>query len=82
MHGNDVNWEYHPRTDDFSQEFAELDDALRYANGEDDSYFAQSTVPAKRSYWPWERPAESYVIIERGPRRTSKGEPGSKMRRR
>jgi hypothetical protein len=80
VHGNDVNWEYHPRTDDFSQEFAELDDALRYANGEYDSYFAERTVPARRSYWPRERPAESYVIIELGPRRTSKGEPGSKMR--
>jgi hypothetical protein len=56
VHGNDVNWEYYPRTDDFSQEFADLDDALRYANGEDDSYFAESTLPARRSYWPWERP--------------------------
>ena len=25
-----VNWEYYPRTDDFSREFADLDDALRY----------------------------------------------------
>ena len=48
VHGNDVNWEYFPRTDDFSQEFADLEDALPYANGEDDSYFAQTTVPAKR----------------------------------
>ena len=62
VHGNDVNWEYFPRTDDFSQEFADLEDALRYANGEDDSYFAQSTVPAKRSYWPGERPPESHMI--------------------
>ena len=38
------------------REFANLDDALRYANGEDDSYFAESTLPARRSYWPWERP--------------------------
>ena len=29
VHGNDVNWEYFPRTDDFSQEFTDLDDALR-----------------------------------------------------
>jgi hypothetical protein len=57
VHGNDVNWEYFPGIDDFSQEFAGLDDALRYANGEDDSYFAESTVPAKWSYWPWERPS-------------------------
>jgi hypothetical protein len=47
-----VNWEFLPRPDDFSQEFADLDDALRYANGEDDSYFAESTVPAQRSLWP------------------------------
>ena len=72
VHGNDVNWEYFPRTDDFSQEFADLDDALRYANGEDDSYFAESTVPAERSYWPWERPPESHTIIEFGPHRPSK----------
>jgi hypothetical protein len=39
--GNDVNWEFFSRPDDFSQEFADLDDALRYANGEDDSYFAE-----------------------------------------
>ena len=64
IHGNDVNWDYHPRTDDFSQKFADLDDALRYTNGEDDSYFAESTVPARRSYWPWERPPESYVVID------------------
>src|SRR5262249_9062945 len=38
VHGNDVNWEFFPREDDFSQEFADLEDALRYANGEDDSY--------------------------------------------
>jgi hypothetical protein len=73
VHGNDVNWDCYPRTDDFAQEFADLDDALRYANGEDDSYFAESTVPATRSYWPWERPPESYVIIEFGPRRPAKG---------
>jgi hypothetical protein len=41
-----VNWEYFPRTDDFSREFADLDDVLRYANGENDSYFAESTVRA------------------------------------
>ena len=69
VHGNDVNWEYYPRTDDFSREFADLDDALRYANGQDDSYFAENTLPATRSYWPWERPPESSVIIEFGPRR-------------
>jgi len=73
VNGNDVNWDYHPRTDDFSQEFADVDEALRYANGEDDSYFAERTVPARRSCWPRERPAESYVIIESGPRRTSEG---------
>ena len=72
VHGNDVNWEYFPRSDDFSQEFADLDDALRYANGEDDSYFAQRTVPAERSFWPWERPPQSDLIIEFGPRRPSK----------
>jgi hypothetical protein len=83
VHENDVNWEYHPRTDDFSQEFADLDEALRYANGEDDSYFAESTAPARRSYWPRERPAEAYVIVEFGPRRRpSQGEPGSTKRRR
>jgi hypothetical protein len=42
VHGKDVNWEYYPRSDDFSQEFADLDDALRYANGEDDSHFARA----------------------------------------
>ena len=47
VHGNDVNWEYFPETDDFSQEFTDLDEALRYANGSDDSYFAQNTVPAR-----------------------------------
>jgi hypothetical protein len=72
VHGNDVNWEYFPRTDDFSQEFADLEDALRYANGGDDSYFAQRTVPAKRSCWPSEHPPQSHVIIEFGPRRPSK----------
>jgi hypothetical protein len=84
VHGNDVNWDCHPRTDDFSREFCDLDDALRCANGEDDSYFAERTVPARRSYWPPERPAESYVIIEFGPRRPSKGgaRPGSTKRRR
>jgi hypothetical protein len=73
IHGNDVNWEYYPRMDDFSQEFADLDDALRYANGEDDSYFAERTVPARRSCWPWERPAESHLVIEFSPRRPAKG---------
>jgi hypothetical protein len=82
VHGNDVNWEYHPLTDDFSQEFANLDDALRYANGEDDSYFAERTVPARRSCWPRERPAESYVVFEFGSCRPSQDEPGSTKRRR
>jgi hypothetical protein len=27
VYGNDVNWEFFPRTDDFSQEFTDLDDA-------------------------------------------------------
>src|SRR5215469_102303 len=67
VHGNDVNWEYFPETVDFSQEFTDFDDVLRYANGEDDSYFAQSTVPAARSHWPWERPPQSHTIIEFGP---------------
>ena len=71
---DDVNWEYFSRTDDFSQELGDLDDALQYANGENDSYFAQRTVPAQRSYWPWERPPQSHVIIEFGPRRPSKSE--------
>ena len=78
VHGNDVNWEYYPRSHEFSQEFANLDDALRYANGEDDSYFGQSTIPAKRSYWPLERPPESYTIIECTPRRPSKKRQRSK----
>ncbi len=73
IHGNDVNWDYYPRTDDFSQEFADLDDALRYANGEDGSYFAERTVPAARPYWPRERPPESHMIIEFRPRRRSRG---------
>jgi hypothetical protein len=65
-------------------EFADLDDALRHANGENDSYFAERTVPSRRSYWPWERPAKAYVIIEFGPRRPSKGgqQSGSTKRRR
>jgi hypothetical protein len=67
VNGNDVNREYFPRTDDFSQEFADLEDALLYANGEDDSYFAQSTVPGEASYWPGERPPESPTIFEFGP---------------
>jgi hypothetical protein len=66
-----VNWEYYPRSDDFSQDFADLDDALRAANGEDVSYFAERTILARRPWWPWERPAESYVVIEFAPRRPS-----------
>jgi hypothetical protein len=71
--GNDVNWEFFPQPDDSSQEFSDVDDALRYANGEDDSYFAESTVPAQRSFWPWEHPPQSSTIIEFSPRRPSKG---------
>jgi hypothetical protein len=52
---NDVNWECYAQTEDFSQEFADLDAALQYANIEDESYFAESTVPAQRSWWPWKR---------------------------
>jgi hypothetical protein len=41
---NDVNWEFFPRTDDFSQEFTDLDDALQYANGEDDREHGSGTA--------------------------------------
>ena len=74
VNGNDVNWEYFPRIDDFSREFPDLDDALRYANGEDDSYFGESTVPAQRSHWPGERPPESHTVIEFNPRSPKKSE--------
>jgi len=74
VNGNDVNWEYFPRIDDFSREFADLDDALRYANAEDGSFFAESTVPAERLYWPQERPPESHTVIDFNPRRPKKNE--------
>jgi hypothetical protein len=69
IHGNDVNYEAYPRTHEFSREFEDLDEALRYANGEDDSYFAESTVVAETWYWPLDRPGESYTVIQPGLRR-------------
>ena len=82
VNGNDVNWEYFPRIDDFSREFVDLDDALRYANAEDGSYFAESTFPAERLYWPGERPPESHTVIEFNPRRPKKSEQRSEAQKR
>jgi hypothetical protein len=82
VHGNDVNDEVYPRTHEFSREFADLDEALRYANGEDDSWFAESTILAETWYWPRDRPGESYIVIQPGlPRPRSQGPPEDQGRR-